>query len=90
LHEVSRRAFERLVDGTRAARLAHGHEDPDPLAAAAIMWSVPHGLATLYLDGPLSKTTSPRALEDLVRAATPPLAAASFEELQEGEAHWGI
>ena len=45
LHEVSRRSFERLVDTARAARLAHGHDDADPLAAATLMWSVPHGLA---------------------------------------------
>ena len=81
LHEVSRRAFERLVESTRAARLAHGHDDPDPLAAATLMWSVPHGLATLFLEGPISEGTSPRALEALARAATLPLATASFDEL---------
>ena len=91
LHEVSRRSFDRLVECTRAARLAHGHDDPDPLAAATLMWSVPHGLALLYLDGPISAGTTPRALEALARAATLPLAAAPFEELQQpGEAHWGI
>lgn len=91
LHEVSRRAFERLVESTRAARLAHGHDDPDPLAAATLMWSVPHGLAMLYLEGPISEGTTPRALEALARAATLPLAAASFDELhQHGDAHWGI
>jgi AcrR family transcriptional regulator len=91
LHEVSRRAFERLVQSTRAARLAHGHDDPDPLAAATLMWSVPHGLAMLYLEGPISEGTTPRAVEALARAATLPLAAAPFHELQQhGEAHWGI
>jgi AcrR family transcriptional regulator len=82
LYEVSRRAFERLVDATRAARLAHGHDDPDPIAAATLMWSVPHGLAMLYLEGPISKGTTPQALEALARVATVPLAAAPFEELQ--------
>ena len=81
LHEVSRGAFERLVESTRAARLAHGHDDSDPLTAATLMWSVPHGLATLFLDGPISEGTSPRALEALARAATLPLASASFDEL---------
>jgi AcrR family transcriptional regulator len=91
LHEVSRRSFERLVDTTRAARLALGNDDPDPLPAATLMWSVPHGLALLYLEGPISSGTTPRALEALARAATLPLAAAPFEELhQHGDAHWGI
>jgi AcrR family transcriptional regulator len=90
LHDVSRRAFERLVDATRAARLAHGHDDPDPLAAATLMWSVPHGLAMLYLEGPISSATTPRALEELARAATRPLAAAPFDELAHGEPQWGI
>lgn len=91
LSDVARRTFERLVECTRAARAAHGHDDNDPLAAATLMWSVPHGLAMLYLDGPISQGTTPRALEALVRAATLPLALAPFEDLQQhGESHWGI
>ena len=91
LHAVSRRTFERLVDSTRAARLAHGHDDPDPVAAATLMWSVPHGLAMLYLDGPLSEGTTPRALELLGRAATLPLAMAPLAELRShGDPHWRI
>jgi AcrR family transcriptional regulator len=90
LHEVSTRSFERLVECTRAARLAHGYDDPDPLAAATLMWSVPHGLAMLFLDGPISSATSPGALEALARAATLPLASAPLEQLQHAEQHWGI
>jgi AcrR family transcriptional regulator len=90
LHEVSTRAFERLVDCTRAARLAHGHDDPDPLAAATLMWAIPHGLAMLFLEGPISAGTTPRAVEALARAATLPLATAPLEELQHAEPHWGI
>ena len=90
LSEVSGRAFERLVETVRAARLAHGHDDEDPLAAATMVWAVPHGLATLYLDGPISKGTTPRALEALARAAARPLAAASLDELGQCEPHWGI
>lgn len=91
LHEVSRRAFERLVDSTRAARLAEGHDDVDPLMASTLMWAVPHGLAMLYLDGPISHGTTPRALEGLARVAAVRLVKASFDELQQqGEAHWGI
>ncbi|HJS39539.1 MAG TPA: alpha-glucan family phosphorylase, partial [Burkholderiales bacterium] len=46
----------------RGARLAAGHDDVDPQAAALAVWAVPHGLAMLYLDGPLAGTTTPRAL----------------------------
>jgi AcrR family transcriptional regulator len=90
LHDVARGMFERLVECTRAARLAHGHDDEDPLAAATLVWSVPHGLALLYLDGPISESTSPRALEALAHAATAPLAAAAFADLQQHGEHWGI
>jgi AcrR family transcriptional regulator len=90
LHEISARTFERLVDCTRAARLAHGHDDPDPIAAATLLWAVPHGLAMLYLDGPISSRTSPRAVEALTRAATLPLASAPLDDLQHAEPHWGI
>jgi AcrR family transcriptional regulator len=90
LHRVAQRTFERLVDCTRAARLSVGHEDPDPLAAATLVWSVPHGLAMLYLEGPISEGTTPRAVEALARAAARPLAMAPLEELQHGEPSWGI
>ena len=58
LHEVSTRSFEQLIECTRAARLAQGHDDPDPSAAATLIWAVPHGLAMLFLDGPISSGTS--------------------------------
>jgi AcrR family transcriptional regulator len=90
LNDVSQRSFDRLVDTVRAARLANGHDDPDPIAVATIIWAVPHGLALLYLDGPLSAGTTPRALETLVRAAAAPLAAAPLAELTQGEAPWGV
>jgi AcrR family transcriptional regulator len=90
LYEISTRTFERLVECTRAARLAHGHDDADPLAAATLMWAVPHGLAMLFLDGPISDGTSPRAVEALARAATLPLASAALSEVQQGEPHWGV
>jgi AcrR family transcriptional regulator len=78
LHVVSSRSFDRLVNATRAARIARGHDDVEPLAAATLMWSVPHGLAMLYLDGPISAGTTPQALEALARAATEPLATATL------------
>jgi AcrR family transcriptional regulator len=90
LATVSSRTFERLVDTVRAARQAHGHDDLDPYAIATLIWAVPHGLAMLYLDGPISKATSPQALEVMTRAAVTPLAAAPLEELTHGEPHWGI
>ena len=89
LTNVPRHTFERLVEIVRAARLASGQDDADPLAAATLIWAVPHGLALLYVDGPLATKTTPRALEGLARAAMPPLAAASLDEL-EREPHWGV
>jgi hypothetical protein len=83
-------AFNRIIPA-RAARLAQGHDDADPLAAATIMWSVPHGLAMLFLEGPISQGTTPRALEALARAATVALTQAPFDDLQQhAEQHWGI
>ncbi len=87
---VSSRAFDRLVETVRTARLAHGRDDADPIAVATLVWAVPHGLALLYLDGPISPRTSPSALENLARAATRPLAAAPLPELEHAEARWGI
>jgi AcrR family transcriptional regulator len=84
LHEVSTRTFDRLVECTRAARLAHGHDDPDPRPAATLIWAVPHGLAMLFLDGPLSAGLPPRAVEALVRAATRPLTSAPLDEIRPG------
>jgi AcrR family transcriptional regulator len=87
---VSSRAFERLVETVRDARLAHGHDDADPIAVATLVWAVPHGLALLYLDGPISARTSPRALEALARAATVPLAAAPLVDFEVDDSRWGI
>jgi AcrR family transcriptional regulator len=90
LNEVASRSFERLVETVRAARAAHGHDDLEPVVAATLVWAVPHGLAMLYLDGPISGWMSPGGLEALAAAATAPLAAAPFEELGPRTAEWGI
>src|SRR5687768_6175657 len=90
LSQVASRTFDRLVDTVRAARTAHGHDDADPIAVATMVWAVPHGLALLYLDGPISARTSPHALEALTRAATRPLAGALLVELESDEARWGV
>lgn len=89
LAQLAGRAFDRLVDAVRGARLAAGHDDVDPHAAAMAVWAVPHGLAMLYLEGPLAGATTPRALETLVRASVRPLAHASLDELGR-DPEWGI
>lgn len=81
--------LERQIDAVRAARLAAGHDDLDPAAVAAMIWSVPHGLALQYLDGPLGAATAPRALEDLVRAAVGRLVTAPLDEAA-GERSWAV
>lgn len=88
-HEPAPPPHQRLLDAARAARVASGHDDADAAAAAALIWAVPHGLALLYLDGPLATTVTPRVLEDLARMAMAPLAAAPLDEL-ERDAPWGV
>jgi AcrR family transcriptional regulator len=75
LDEVGTRSFERLVETTRAARAVFGIEDEDPRAAAFVMWSLPHGLAGLFLDSAAGSGMSPALMESLVRAASASLAA---------------
>jgi AcrR family transcriptional regulator len=89
LGEAANQSFEQLVEVVRAARLASGQDDADPSVAATLIWAVPHGLALLYVDGPLATKTTPRFLEDLARAAMPRLAAASLDEI-EPEPQWGV
>lgn len=90
LVEVASRAFERLVETVRAARLADGHDDADPVAAAHLFWSIPHGLATLFLDGPISlQGATPRALEEIVTASIEPLTRAPILPAA-GDHHWGV
>ncbi|MFN2444209.1 MAG: TetR/AcrR family transcriptional regulator [Vicinamibacterales bacterium] len=68
--DVSARAFGRLVDTVRRARLAAGHDDADPIVAAWLVWALPHGIAHLYLDGPgASAPLDPRGIEAPLRAA---------------------
>ena len=82
--------FDHFVESVRAARLSHGHDDEDSLNAAALLWSVPHGLALLYLDGSVDAGIDPRALEDLVRAGVRALVAAPLPEVGNNEPTWGI
>jgi AcrR family transcriptional regulator len=75
LDDVSKRSFERLVETTRAARAVFGIEDEDPRAAAFVMWSLPHGLAGLFLDSAAGSGMTPPLMEVLVRAGSASLAA---------------
>lgn len=76
------RVIDRLVEAVRAARFAAGHDDLDPVAMATLVWALPHGLASLYLDGPVSMHgATPVLLECLVRAAIDPLISASLHDL---------
>jgi AcrR family transcriptional regulator len=84
------RLFDRFVESVRTARLSHGHDDEDSLNTAALLWSVPHGLASLYLEGSMDAEIAPRALEDLVRAGIRALVAAPLPEVGNDEPQWGI
>ena len=91
ISRAARRTFERIAETVRAARVAAGHDDDDPLAVMTMMWAVPHGLALLYVSGPLATETTPRALEDVTRAALTALSHAPLDELgRDGEFPWGV
>jgi AcrR family transcriptional regulator len=85
---AANRTIDRLVEAVRDARIAAGHDDLDPAAAAILIWSVPHGLSSLYLDGPLAyHAVTPVMIERLVRMALDPLLSAPLEDL---EANWAV
>lgn len=72
--EAATRVTDRFVDSVRAVRTAAKHDDLDPTAIATLLWAVPHGLATLYLDSPLAREgATPVLLEHLARASIEPL-----------------
>jgi AcrR family transcriptional regulator len=82
------RVTERLTDAVRAARAAAGREDLDPSAIATLIWAVPHGLAMLYLEGPIARDgATPVLLEQLARAALEPLIGMGAQEIH-GE--WAV
>jgi AcrR family transcriptional regulator len=73
---VAARVVARLTDAVRSARTQAGHDDLDPAAMATLMWAVPHGLASLYVESPLARRAlTPIVLEGLARAAIEPLIA---------------
>ena len=53
-------AFDLLVDHVRT-RLGDGASIDDIRARATAMWSIAHGFATLYIEGPLEKKIGPVA-----------------------------
>ena len=53
LAKVSSRAFDRLID-TVSASMAGRSPGSDPMLPSILAWSAVHGLASLWLDGPLT------------------------------------
>jgi hypothetical protein len=53
-------AFDTLIDHVRA-KLGEGASINDIRARAAAMWSLAHGLATLFIEGPLQEKIGPIA-----------------------------
>jgi hypothetical protein len=82
--------LEDFLEPVRAARASHGHDDEDPVPTAVLLWSVPHGLASLYLRQTIDNGLAPRALEDLVRAGVRALVAAPLPEVHQEDPQWGI
>lgn len=76
-------AFERLVETTRAARSAAGHQDEDASVPAMAMWAMPHGLASLALDSSSGSSLTLAVMEMLVRAAVAALVLMDLDELRQ-------
>ncbi len=71
---IAARVVARWIDTVGSARMQAGHDDLDPAAMATLMWAVPHGLASLYVESPLGRQgLTPIVLERLARAAIEPL-----------------
>jgi AcrR family transcriptional regulator len=56
LKEVSMGTFDLLVEAVKAVLPARSHIDP--MDAALLGWSSMHGLASLWLDGPISRVAA--------------------------------
>ena len=54
LAKVSSRAFDRLIDTVRASMAGGRSPGSDPMLPSVLAWSAVHGLASLWLDGPLT------------------------------------
>lgn len=57
LAEVSSRAFDRLIDTVGAVMARSRSPEGDPVLPSILAWSAVHGLASLWLDGPLPTRT---------------------------------
>lgn len=55
---LSSRIFDRLINTVHASMARSGVPDSDPVLPSILAWSAVHGLASLWLDGPLM-TRSP-------------------------------
>ena len=53
LAKVSSRAFDRLIETVRASVADGRSPGSDPMLPSVLAWSAVHGLASLWLDGPL-------------------------------------
>lgn len=79
---------DRFADAVRDARFAAGHDDLDPTAIAMLMWAVPHGLVSLYLNGSLALDgATPVLVEHLARVAVEALLAVPAQDVA---AEWGV
>ncbi len=82
------RVVSRLTDAARSARTQAGHDDLDPAVMAALIWAVPHGLASLYVESPLARQgLTPIVLERLACAAIEPLI--SLRDIETGS-EWAV
>jgi AcrR family transcriptional regulator len=63
------RTFELLTECVTACLAAAGHAGQDPLPAVVAMWGAVHGVAKLYLEGPLGQMLTPAEFEQVAEQA---------------------
>jgi AcrR family transcriptional regulator len=70
-HGPAARAFGRLVEAVTAVLRAEGRPEGGVPAGTLVAWAGVHGLASLWLDGPLSRMgLAPAGIEALARLVT--------------------
>jgi len=70
LYTGGTRAYDVLVEAVTALQPANRARSVDRELIVLSSWSLVHGLASLWLDGPLQNRYSPRKMQKLTRAIT--------------------
>lgn len=66
LAEVANRTFDRLVNTVRECQKLSGNKSENPIPSAIRAWALVHGLASLWLDGPLHRIPDAKKIVDTI------------------------